>query len=505
MTRRGILIGASFVGPTFVDPALVAPTFVDPTVVGPALVAPTFVGIDPGGLSELADGVDECSRQLSAAVAVCTDLLARLRPIRDVLCAELGAVRRALDGSSGELRWRAGVIAQSVDPIAAGPCCPDRWLACCASLGALRLSSQRQDLTTQMAARWLSELRSREPDEVADAFAVIPRERARRLAFDHPRLVGGLDGAPTSLRFVANRILIANEINRLEEAASKLEAQSAVQSPPGLMVRRIRERSAEYRRWLVEGRQILLFDPQGDGLVAEVFGDIDAASAVGVLVPGMANDLGNFGTPACGFRADALDLFAAAGSATATVAWLGYDTPDGVDAAGRSAAVAAAPELARFVRSVDPQDERTVTVFAHSYGSVVAGMASRDGLDADNLVLLGSPGTTLNNAGEAVLRDGARVWSALAPGDPIGLGIDPGASYRWWHLIHPLLPIAALSSSLLRRKDLWHGANPVDDGFGAIRIDTEGSFGHSRYYEATTLDNLALILTGRYDEVAPAN
>jgi hypothetical protein len=46
--------------------------------------------------------------------------------------------------------------------------------------------------------------------------------------------------------------------------------------------------------------------------------------------------------------------------------------------------------------------------------------------------------------------------------------------------------------------DLWHGTNPVSDEFGAIRIGTEGSAGHSGYFEAGSLDNLALIVSGRY-------
>lgn len=462
-----------------------------------------FVGIDPEGLRGLADVAGQYAQRLALAVANINPHLHRVPAVRETLARDLGFVQRSLDDDCIKLRWRADVIAaaESMGVFTTSPLPLQGWLAEFAAVGLLSLPTRREDFAAWVAVRWLQRLRLCEPEQVAAAFAAMGAERMRQLAIDFPHLVGGLDGAPPTLRYAANRILIAAEIERLEAAAAKLEPQAAAPSPTGVALRLLREKSSEYRRWLDEGRLILLFDPNGDGRVIEVFGDLGAASAVAVLVPGMANDIDNFSTPAGGFRSDARELFRAADPATATIAWLGYDTPDGVDAAGRGAAEAAAPLLARFVSGVDPNGDRTVTVFAHSYGSVVAGMAARSGLDADNLVFLGSPGTTLQSAGEAALRGDGRVWAALAARDPIGLGIDPGASHRWWHIVHPVLPVLAVSSSLLKRDELWHGPNPVDDGFGANRIDTSGSSGHSEYYEASTVINLAAILNGRYDDV----
>jgi pimeloyl-ACP methyl ester carboxylesterase len=328
-----------------------------------------------------------------------------------------------------------------------------------------------------------------DPDVVAAAFAT--REDNGRLATAYPDLVGGLDGAPPSLRYRANAILIRREIDRLQQLAAKV----AERDPSHILLRRIEDQVARYSAW--EDRQILLFDPTGDGRIVEVFGDLEAADRVAVLVPGMANDLINYDDDD-GLRQDAIDLHGATcQTGVATISWLGYDTPDGVDAVSRTAAQQSAPALARFLAGIGR--DKTITIVAHSYGSVLAGIAAADGIQVDNLVVVGSPGTTLAHASEAKLRDGGRVWSALAPGDPIMLAGNPLAAWRRWAGVPPLLPTTV--RSFVDLDHLWHGANPAGDQFGALRITTTGSFGHTDYFTATTLANLALIVEGRYSEV----
>ena len=128
-----------------------------------------------------------------------------------------------------------------------------------------------------------------------------------------------------------------------------------------------------------------------------------------MVVPGMANDLAGYGEN-LGLRTKVsrlCDAAAVLGGDVATIAWLGYDTPDGADAGLPGAAVAGAGPLQRFLEGVDPESEKLITVIAHSYGSVLAGIAARGGLEVDNLVFLGSPGTTLEHASDASLRGGA--------------------------------------------------------------------------------------------------
>ena len=115
-------------------------------------------------------------------------------------------------------------------------------------------------------------------------------------------------------------------------------------------------------------------------------------------------------------------------------------------------------------------------------------MAAAAGLAADNLVVVGSPGTSLDRAAAAQLRNGARVWAGLADRDPIAIGIGR----EELPMFDPHRGGAA---------ELWHGANPVTDEFGALRFGTAGSSGHSAYFAAQSLANLALIVRGRYDDV----
>jgi pimeloyl-ACP methyl ester carboxylesterase len=239
--------------------------------------------------------------------------------------------------------------------------------------------------------------------------------------------------------------------------------------------------------------------------VVEVFGDLAAADRVAVVVPGMSNDLDNFSEEGGGFRENAARLYEASvdlgSQSVATIAWLGYDSPDGIGAATRGAATEGAPALRKFVEGIDPGADKQVTVIAHSYGSVVAGLAAGRGLAADDLVFVGSPGTTLGHADEAILRPGGRVWVALADDDPIGLGISPSELPPSW-VPAPLLPVVfAIDLAIEGPEELWHGTNPASDEFGASRLATEGSSGHSAYFAAGSLLNLACIVQGLGDDV----
>src|SRR4051794_15686705 len=74
---------------------------------------------------------------------------------------------------------------------------------------------------------------------------------------------------------------------------------------------------------------VLFLDPSGDGRIIEVYGDLDTATKVAVVVPGIESTLAN---EARGLRQSAKHLYDEARTMgdddLAVVAWLGYDTPD---------------------------------------------------------------------------------------------------------------------------------------------------------------------------------
>jgi hypothetical protein len=192
--------------------------------------------------------------------------------------------------------------------------------------------------------------------------------------------------------------------------------------------------------------QYLLFDPRGRGRVAEVFGDLSTADRIAVLVPGMSNLATTFWTGLGGrsYRAPAVqaaDLYrAAARDRFAVIAWLGYDTPQGVDEAKREdLARAGAAALDRFVAGlVAVRPQATIALLGHSYGSTVIGLAApRLPRQVTDIAAFGSPGMGARNV--AGLRTTARVWAGQSPRDWIrwvpgvrlfglGLGTKPVAA-----------------------------------------------------------------------------
>lgn len=482
------------------------------------MTVPEFVGLDPSGVGILAAGTDEAAVTITAAVRTLDEVLLRCdrAAASPVVTGRLQGTAAELGEYADGLRWRADVIGSA----------PHSELNPLVEFAYLATFRSRPD--PARFAAWRNEpdldaLGRMSPTEVAAAFAATAPSIGEELARTHPHTIGAMDGAPPRLRYLANRLLIAERIAELEEVISGLERPDRFGWLPALLprlpiswfpvqelkdtaARRLREQVDRYREWLAEDRQILLFDPIGDGKVVEVFGDLDVAKHVAVVVPGMANDLDGFDRTAGGFRDNAATLQQAASAVapgTATIAWLGYDTPDGLDAAWRGAAETGAPSLQHFLEGIDPGTSRHLTVVAHSYGSVLAGFAAGVSLLADDLVVVGSPGMILDTAAAARLRPGGRVWSALAAGDPIAAGIDPSELPPLWlpGFLGPLWFAGDMSDG---PETLWHGPNPADDDFGARRISTEGCSGHSEYFEAGSLDNLALIVRGRFSEVVLA-
>ncbi|GGP39446.1 alpha/beta hydrolase [Streptomyces melanogenes] len=284
------------------------------------------------------------------------------------------------------------------------------------------------------------------PREVALFFAGLSQSQCQELVRRHPLIVGNLDGAPVGLRYQGNRLALA-----------------AAHDP-------------RYDRLAGSGHRILAFDPRGRGQVAEVYGELEGAEHVSVVVPGSDIDAGNFdrdsdpyGTPA----GMASSLRAATGGRTAVVAWTGYTTPVGlgVDAVTEDLAKAGATRLARFTEGLAAVGLPDPALFCHSYGSVVCGLAAPR-VVASDIVVLGSPGMHADTAAD--LGTGARVWAAKDPSD--------------WISYVPNV----------RFLGMGHGEDPAGPDFGARRVDASDARGHTGYFAPGTasLRQFAAIATG---------
>ncbi|MCQ9352555.1 alpha/beta hydrolase family protein [Corynebacterium sp. 153RC1] len=156
---------------------------------------------------------------------------------------------------------------------------------------------------------------------------------------------------------------------------------------------------------------------RGSGAAVEgeavIFGELDAQNII-TVVAGVGSS-SEQGQEAAARRA--LALHEATGATV--IAWQGYTAPASVVAGLRTEpAVAGGRDLAAFqqhLREVAPQAQ--LTVVGYSYGSVVTGHAGAShGLEADTVVLVGSPGVP-----SGAFSGSRRVVAVLGARDPIGL------------------------------------------------------------------------------------
>jgi hypothetical protein len=228
---------------------------------------------------------------------------------------------------------------------------------------------------------------------------------------------------------------------------------------------------------LSAGGDILVYRPQLQHY-ALLFGDLQTAAHVAVLVPGVGD-----GSNLCeDWIPDAINLYEASDS-TAVVLWKGYDNPVDVLAAAAGSIecdddlATAAYDLTEFITTLELEPGQSLTVIAHSFGSIVLGAALADaGLEVTDVVVAGSPGMTVDQLRQLHLEQ-SHFFSEQAPGDAIAeLGI--------------------------------FGASPTSPKFGGTRMSTNAPehppvVAHSHYFDpgSTALENMADVVTGQYDDI----
>ncbi|MGW2847571.1 alpha/beta hydrolase [Streptomyces sp. NPDC001274] len=318
---------------------------------------------------------------------------------------------------------------------------------------------------------------------LARFFASLSGAQRTALADRYPLVVGNLNGAPITLRYRANRLAVS-QARRVEERRT----HDVRLSPDGRA--QAARRMERFDSMLAPGRHFLAFDPSGRGRAAEVLGGLERADRISVIVPGVDTDLLTLERPSPKVNAApvgmAKSLYAAERAAgpgvrTAVIAWADYTTPAGIgmDAALGNLAARGSLRLNALLGALP--GAAPVSLFCHSYGSVLCGVAAH-GLPArvTDIAVAGSPGMRVENA--AQLRTGARVWATRDRGD--------------WIEDVPNLELGGLG----------HGADPVDPGFGARIFSAGDAIGHSGYFVPGTesLDNFAAIGVGAYGSVSCA-
>jgi uncharacterized protein YukE len=372
-----------------------------------------------------------------------------------------------------------------------------------------------------------------DPSAVDQWWDGLSDEQRTWLLENHPERIGNLDGIPAVDRDAANRSVMATEQQRLEDRRDELTALgedrsddqddelAAIDDQLG-GINAINERLADTG----PGKQqafLLGFSTEGRGQAIVAMGNPDTADNIVTYVPGTGTRLGTIGGDLG--RADIMVDSARAADpseSTSAIVWVGYDAPQdiintdlgelGQDATNDRYAEAARADLDRFqdgLRVTHEGERSHNTVLGHSYGSTVVGYTARDnGLDADELVFVGSPGVGVDNASQLGV-DPGHVWSSTAANDPIQYGVDFG-------------DLVQAGLGLDPQVDLVHGANPSRPEFGGqvftsdpgepiVRWTWEGPWGldvipvphfsanaHSQYWDpgSASLENMGQIITG---------
>ncbi|GGY13907.1 alpha/beta hydrolase [Streptomyces djakartensis] len=318
-----------------------------------------------------------------------------------------------------------------------------------------------------------------QPKKLARFFASLTERERASLVRKYPLAVGNMNGAPVELRYRANRLALAKAREVERERMHDKRLTQAGKHEAGRRMHRFDD-------LMDKGRRILAFDPDGSGRVAEVFGDLRKADRVSVVVPGVDTDLLTFQRTNREYSAPvgmAKSLYAAErttspSTRTAVIAWADYTAPSGlgIDSATAMRAKEGAGRLNALVRALPGSSP--VSLFCHSYGSVVCGVAAHElpGRVAD-IAVAGSPGMRVQKADQ--LHTTARVWAMRDADD--------------WIQDVPYLEVGGLG----------HGADPMSAGFGARVLSAQGAKGHAGYFEPGTasLMNFAEIGVGAYRSV----
>ena len=332
----------------------------------------------------------------------------------------------------------------------------------------------------------------RTAEEINRWWKTLGPQQQSQLIADHRSELGNLNGVPVVVRSRVNQAVMDNDLRRVEDAARQhgVSVNEVLDDPGrhGLTAvaitrynnaRRTREGLNAPHDAVDRDIFLLKYQPEafgGKGTAAIAMGNPDAAANTAVLVTGAGTSL-QAGTLA---KTEAVRLYQESaladwGRQTAVVLWVGYDAPNNWYDPGLrepNMARAGAQALADDVNALAVTHEggpTHMTVVGHSYGStVVSDAAAAYGMHANDVVLLGSPGTDLaHSAADFHLSHGGHLYVGAASGDAVtwspgqvtgpgligvsfgGLGDDPS--------------VDAYGSTRFKAEVPGHYTNPVYD------------------------------------------
>ncbi|MEU0794896.1 alpha/beta hydrolase [Amycolatopsis sp. NPDC005961] len=241
-------------------------------------------------------------------------------------------------------------------------------------------------------------------------------------------------------------------------------------------IARSRARIKLYEDILANNRQILKFDPSGNGRIAELVGHIEPGTRnVGLFVPGVNTQMSNFDAYAGLGRS----LVAADPTGrTAMVVWADGVFPQNpvVQGPDASYAQAMAPDLKHFTDDLRGEisshagSDVTLTAIGHSYGGATVGLAETQGLDVDRVLHVESAGMGHGVWSPADLppsQAGVQRFSMTAPLDPIELAQGNAWGLEWTGIGHGADP------------DTFPGVTELETGRAADGSQLWGLSSHS--------------------------
>ncbi|OBK50814.1 alpha/beta hydrolase [Mycobacterium sp. 1081908.1] len=316
-------------------------------------------------------------------------------------------------------------------------------------------------------------------EEVNRWWKTLDGEQQSRLIADHLPELGNLNGVPVALRSRVNQAVMNDDLRRVEDLATlrgvgvnDVLAEPGRYGLTGVAINRYANAFRTRHGLEASGGSadvfLLKYQPEafgGEGAAAIAIGNPDTAVNTAVLVKGAATSVRE-GTLA---ETEGVRLYQESSRAdwrngTAVVTWVGYDAPDNwIDPALREAEMArdGARVLAADVNALGITHEGApthMTVVGHSYGStLVADAAAAHGMRANDVVLVGSPGTDLaRSAADFHLPQGGHVYVGAASGDAV----------TW-------SPARVTGPGLIGMNFGGLGNDPAVDGYGSTRFKAE--------------------------------